>query len=160
MCIFLYKKNFIVKFYTKHIDKFKTIAILIISMTTKIFEMEEQKMSKNVRELLEDFTGGLEALGQTNKKEVAGFMRLLGAAYEPGTLDLKTKELISIGIAIYNRCEYCIVFHTYNALKAGATREEIIEAAMVSVAFGGGPSMAYSVTLLKESIDEFEKDFK
>ncbi len=31
---------------------------------------------------------------------------------------------------------------------------------MVAVAFGGGPSIAYSVTLLKDSIDEFEKDFK
>jgi len=30
---------------------------------------------------------------------------------------------------------------------------------MVSVAFGGGPSMAYSVTMLKKSLDEFEKDF-
>jgi len=37
---------------------------------------------------------------------------------------------------------------------------EIIEAAMVAVAFGGGPSMAYSVSLLKDSIDEFEPDFK
>ncbi len=34
-----------------------------------------------------------------------------------------------------------------------------MEAAMVSVAFGGGPSMAYSVTLLKDAVDEFEKDF-
>lgn len=117
-------------------------------------------MAYDVRKMLNDFTGGLEVLGKTNQKEVAGFMRLLGAAYEPGTLDLKTKELISIGIGVYNRCEYCIVFHTYNALKAGATREEINEAAMVAVAFGGGPSMAYSVTLLKDSIDEFEKDFK
>jgi len=31
---------------------------------------------------------------------------------------------------------------------------------MVSVAFGGGPSMAYSVTLLEECIKEFENDFK
>jgi len=31
---------------------------------------------------------------------------------------------------------------------------------MVSVAFGGGPSMAYSVSYLKDSLDEFEKDFK
>lgn len=35
-----------------------------------------------------------------------------------------------------------------------------MEAAMVSVAFGGGPSIAYTVTLLKDSIDEFENDFK
>ena len=117
-------------------------------------------MAKNVRQMLQDFTGGLEELANTNGAQVEAFMNLLGAAYEPDALDLKTKELISIGVAIYNRCEYCIVFHTYNALQAGATRKEIIEAAMVAVAFGGGPSMAYSVTLLKDSLDEFEKDFK
>ncbi|TPB51090.1 carboxymuconolactone decarboxylase family protein, partial [Burkholderia pseudomallei] len=53
----------------------------------------------------------------------------------------------------------CIVCHTYAALELGATREEIMEAAMVAVGFGGGPSMAYSATLLKDCIDEFEKDF-
>jgi len=36
----------------------------------------------------------------------------------------------------------------------------LAETAMVAVAFGGGPSMAYSVSLLKVSIDEFEPDFK
>ncbi|WP_055665177.1 carboxymuconolactone decarboxylase family protein [Desnuesiella massiliensis] len=117
-------------------------------------------MSKNPREMLNSFMNGLQELGGTNKENIDAFMNLLGASYKPGKVDTKTKELISIGIAAYNRCEYCIVFHVYKALEAGASREEIMEAAMVSVAFGGGPSMAYSVTLLKDSIDEFEKDFK
>lgn len=117
-------------------------------------------MSKSPREMLNDFMGGLEELGKTNESHMGAFMNLLGAAYEPKTLDTKVKELISVAIGVYNRCEYCIVFHGYKALEAGATREEIMEAAMVSVAFGGGPTMAYSVTLLKQTIDEFEGDFK
>jgi len=114
----------------------------------------------NVREMLNGFVNGLGTLGESNEGVVNAFMGLLGASYEPGALDLKTKELMSVAIGCYNRCEYCIVYHTYKALEAGATREEIIEAAMVAVAFGGGPSMAYSVTLLKECIDEFEGDFQ
>ncbi|MCM3039413.1 carboxymuconolactone decarboxylase family protein [Paenibacillus motobuensis] len=117
-------------------------------------------MKKDVRQMLSDFTGGLQELSGTNAESVNAFMNLLGTNYADGAIDTKTKELISVGIAAYNRCEYCIVFHVYKALEAGATREQIIEAAMVAVAFGGGPSMAYSVTLLKDSIDEFEKDFK
>ncbi len=117
-------------------------------------------MAKDPREMLNAFMGGLEEVGQTNEEQVGAFMNLLGAAYAPGKLDTKVKELISVAIGVYNRCEYCIVFHTYKALEAGATREEIMEAAMVSVAFGGGPTMAYSVTLLKDSLNEFEKDFK
>jgi AhpD family alkylhydroperoxidase len=131
----------------------------MVSITSDLIK-GELIMAKNPRELLNEFTGGLQEVGQTNGKQVNAFMHLLGAAYKPGAVDTKTKELISVAIGAYNRCEYCIVYHVYKALEAGATREEIMESAMVAVAFGGGPSMAYSVTLLKDSIDEFEKDFK
>ena len=117
-------------------------------------------MTHNVREMLDEFVNGLGELEKTNEEHVGAFMGLLGVIYEPKALDLKTKELMSIAISCYSRCEYCIVYHCYKALEAGATREEIIESAMVSVAFGGGPSVAYSVTLLKASLDEFENDFK
>ena len=117
-------------------------------------------MTYNVREMLNSFVGWLGILSETNPENVNAFMGLLGTTYEPKALDLKTKELMSVAIGCYNRCEYCIVYHSYKAFEAGATKEEIIEAAMVSVAFGGGPSMAYSVTLLKDCIDEFQGDFK
>lgn len=117
-------------------------------------------MAKNPRELLNGFMEGLSDLGKTHGEHAQAFMNLLGTSYAPGKLDVKSKELISVAIGVYNRCEYCIVYHVYKALEAGATRDEIMESAMVSVAFGGGPSMAYSVTLMKDSIDEFEGDFK
>ena len=116
-------------------------------------------MAKNVREMLNDFTGGIGKLKETNEEIVGSFMGLLGAAYKPKALDVKTKELISVAIGCYNRCEYCIVYHCNKAFEAGATKEEIIEAAMVAVAFGGGPSMAYSVTILNDCINEFQNDF-
>lgn len=117
-------------------------------------------MAYNVREMLNAFVGGLEGLSATNPENVGAFMGLLGATYEPKAIDLKTKELMSVAIGCYNRCEYCIVYHSYKAFEAGASKEEIMESAMVAVAFGGGPSMAYSVTLLKDCIAEFEGDFK
>ncbi len=119
-------------------------------------------MADNPREMLNEFVGGLEACSEIDatKESVGGFMNLLETTYADDVLDTKTKELISIGIATYNRCLYCIVYHTYKALEAGAKRDEILQAAMVSVAFGGGPSMAYSVTMLKKSLEEFEKDFQ
>ena len=117
-------------------------------------------MAKNPREMLNEFLGGVQELGQTNPAYAEAFLNLLGAYYEPGALDTKAKELTSVAIGIFSRCEYCIVFHTYKAFEAGATRQEILESAMVAVAFGGGPSMAYTVSLLKDSINEFENDFK
>lgn len=117
-------------------------------------------MKYDVREMLNDFVGGLEGLAGTNPEHVEAFMGLLGASYEPKAMDLKSKELISVAIGCFSRCEYCIVYHCYKAFEAGASKEEILEAAMISVAFGGGPSMAYTVTLLQACISEFENDFK
>ncbi len=117
-------------------------------------------MNYDVRQMLKDFTSGLTIMGRTHDKEVNAFLGMLGTNYAPGAVDVKTKELASVAIAVFSRCEYCIVYHTYKALEAGANRDEIIEIAMIAVAFGGGPSMAYSVTLLHESIQEFEKDFQ
>ena len=110
----------------------------------------------NRTEQLNDFLNGLNAMGSEAPGAVGAFMGLLKGCYAPGALDVKTKELISVAIGCYNRCQYCIVYHTHEALKAGATHAEIIEAAMVAVAFGGGPSMAYSVTVLRETLAEFE----
>lgn len=117
-------------------------------------------MSYNVREMLKDFTNGLEKVGGKYPNQVKGFMGLLKATSEPGALSVKDKELISIGISAYARCEYCIVYHVYKAFESGATSDEIMEAALVSVTFGGGPSMAYIGTLLTEAVAEFGKDFE
>ena len=76
-----------------------------------------------------------------------------------GALDRKTKELIGVAIGVYNRCQYCICVHTHGAYQAGATREEILAAAEVAIAFGGGPSVAYSASVLNAALDEFEHDF-
>jgi len=116
-------------------------------------------MAKQPRELLNEFSGGLKAVGKESPEFVGSFMGLLGAAYKDGALPVKVKELISVSIGTYNRCEYCIAYHVYKALETGATKEEIMEAAQVAVAFGGGPSMAYTVSLVKDSIAEFAKDF-
>lgn len=117
-------------------------------------------MSYNPREMLNEFLGGMKRAEKTNSAEVTAFLNLLGSTYSPSALDTRAKELISVAISAYNRCEYCIVFHVYKALEAGANRQEIMDAAMVAVAFGGGPSMAYISALLIESIDEFEGDFR
>lgn len=116
-------------------------------------------MAQNPREILDKAMKGMGELGKTNGELMNGFMGFAGALYKPGALDTKTKELISVSIAVYARCEYCIVMHVCNALKAGATRTEIMEAGMVSTAFGAGPALAYSTVLLKDAIDEFAPDF-
>ncbi len=115
----------------------------------------------DVRQILADFQNGVAGIAAANGPVVDAFMGLQGAAFTDGALSVKTKELISVGIGVYNRCQYCIVVHVYNAFQAGATREEILEAAAtVFSGFGAGPSLAYSATVLLDAVNEFEKDFK
>lgn len=114
---------------------------------------------ENVRDILNDFMNGLNTISKEEGMTVQA-SSLQNAAFEASALDVKTKELISVGIAAYNRCKYCIVVHVYNAYQAGATRQEILDAAMVAAGgFGAGPSMAYSSTYLLAAVNEFEHDF-
>ena len=114
---------------------------------------------ENPREILKDSQQGFAEFSKSNGEQMKVFSNLMQTLFKEGALDVKTKELIGVAIGVYNRCKYCITGHSYKALKAGASPEEIMEAAMVAVAFGGGPSMAYSVTLLRKSLEEFKLDF-
>lgn len=116
-------------------------------------------MAKNPREIFKDILGGLEALGKTDSQRLQAFMAFSEAAKEPGALDLKTKELIGLAIALYVHCEYCIVHHINGAFKAGATRQELIETAFAACLMGGGPTLAYSATLLQDAINTFAPDY-
>ncbi|MBU5425464.1 carboxymuconolactone decarboxylase family protein [Tissierella pigra] len=115
---------------------------------------------KSPREYLADFNNGMASIAATNPEQLSAFGNFADTVFKDGAIDLKKKELVAIGISVYSRCEYCIAIHAYNALKAGLTKEEIMEAAMVAIAFGGGPSLGYAITLLKDSLEEFAKDFE
>lgn len=114
----------------------------------------------NPRKILNEFNEGMGDLKKTNGDQLQAFMGMLQNYYKPTAIDTKMKELISVAVAAYARCEYCIVYHVYKAFEAGAKKDEIMDAALMSVAFGGGPSMTYTVTLVKDSIEEFAGDFE
>ena len=57
------------------------------------------------------------------------FKGFMASVLKEGKLDTKTKKLIAVGTTITARCKYCIAIHVEKALKAGATKEEILEAA-------------------------------
>lgn len=79
------------------------------------------------------------------------FQTLMGE----GALSVREKELIALGIGMAVRCEACIYAHTEKAMKAGATREQIIELAGVLVTMQGGPGYVYVPKLL-DALDALE----
>jgi len=82
-----------------------------------------------------------------------GFSAMAKGAISGGALDEKTKELISMGIAIALRCDGCIGFHTKALIRLGTTRAEFEEALGVAIYMGGGPSLMYAA----QAMDAWEQ---
>ena len=79
---------------------------------------------------------------------VRGYQTLSAANSKTSKLGEKTRQLISLAVAVTTRCDGCIVVHTDAALKAGATKEEIAEALGVAVAMNAGTAIVYSSRVL------------
>jgi AhpD family alkylhydroperoxidase len=72
-----------------------------------------------------------------------GFGGFYQAVMKPGALSLREKELIALAIGLADRCSPCIQLHVQGCLQAGATREQILEAAGVAVMMQGGPAFTH-----------------
>ena len=86
--------------------------------------------------------------------ETRAFLSFLQKAEAGKALDIRTKELINVGLAVAAQCEWCIAFHVEQAVEAGATRDEIVEAGFMAVIMHGGPAYMY-MTPLFEALDDF-----
>ncbi|MGD9885393.1 MAG: carboxymuconolactone decarboxylase family protein [Reyranella sp.] len=66
-----------------------------------------------------------------------------------GAIPRKYRELIALGVAFTTQCAYCIDTHTRQALEAGASKEEIAEAAFVAAAVRAGGTLAHALLSLR-----------
>lgn len=111
-----------------------------------------------MKESYPEYYEHLNKLSSKLAKELRGpmsaFVQLNAAAIGAGALDAKTKQLIALGIGITSRCEGCITYHVHDALRAGATRQEILETIGVSMMMGGGPAVVYACQAM-EALDQF-----
>ncbi|PAV29610.1 alkylhydroperoxidase [Virgibacillus profundi] len=64
--------------------------------------------------------------------------------FKDGALTRKEKELVAVATTHVTQCPYCIESHTKNAKKAGATLEELTEAAFVTAAVEAGSAVTHS----------------
>jgi AhpD family alkylhydroperoxidase len=94
-------------------------------------------------------------LGRALPEEMTGFSALHRSAVADGALPAQTRELIALGIAIAAHCEGCIAYHVHDALRAGATRDEVLDAIGVAIMMGGGPGAVFGAEAL-QALEEFE----
>ncbi|HZY32370.1 MAG TPA: carboxymuconolactone decarboxylase family protein [Rhodanobacter sp.] len=91
-----------------------------------------------------ELLGRIGEIGKLSPDTVKGYQTLTDAGQKTGHLDAKTRELISLAVAVTTRCDGCITVHVGEALKHGSTREEIAEALGVAVAMNAGAALVFS----------------
>lgn len=99
------------------------------------------KYRKEVKGRVGDF-------GKAAPEALKGYVALAGGASKTQHLDAKTRELISLAVAVTTRCDGCIASHVEAAVKLGVTKEEISEALGVAIALNAGAALVYSARTL------------
>jgi AhpD family alkylhydroperoxidase len=112
-------------------------------------------MSESFPDLINDLNAAIDTFRKGAPGPMQAFSGLAREALKPNALDVKTKELLAIAIAIATRCDGCVGFHVKAAIKAGATREEVLETCSLAIYMGAGPSMIYAAETLR-AFDELE----
>ena len=113
-------------------------------------------MSSSDNNFFQEYRNGLKRVKDVSPKTLEGFNGFYQQAMADGSLNIKTKELIALGIGVAVHCDNCIWLHTRAAVKAGANTEEILEAAQVGVVMGGGPAFTY-LPLVQKIIDQLNE---
>ena len=68
---------------------------------------------------------------------------------DDGAIPRKYRELIAVAVASTTQCPYCLDVHTRAAKRAGASREEVTEAAMLAAALRAGAAVTHGALALK-----------
>ncbi|MGN6281417.1 carboxymuconolactone decarboxylase family protein [Frateuria sp.] len=76
------------------------------------------------------------------------FKAFSAAVFAEGALSPQTKQLIAVAVAHVTQCPYCIKGHTAEALKQGASEQQIMEAIWVAAEMRAGGAYAHSALAL------------
>ena len=82
--------------------------------------------------------------------EANAFLGLKRAAERAdGAIPVKTRELISVAVALSLQCAYCIDVHTKLAKAAGATAEEMTEVVFITAAIKAGAAVGHGQMVMR-----------
>ncbi len=87
---------------------------------------------------------------------MAAYTSFRQAVYKDGVLNLKTKRLIALACGLQAGCTRCVQGQTRDAISAGATKDEIMEAVSVAVVMGGTAVSAETWRVVK-ALEELGK---
>lgn len=111
-------------------------------------------MNQAVAEFQNNWKTGLQKIKTVSPETARAFGVFHLSMMKGGALPACQKELIALAIGIAQGCTDCIYLHTEGALKAGASREQVMEAAGVAVMMQGGPAFVHLPAVIA-ALDHF-----
>jgi len=103
-------------------------------------------------EYLKQTNAAIAEIATASPDILRGYRTIADAGRKTAKLDAKTRELIALAVAVTRQCDGCINAHTTAAIKAGATKDEIVEALGVAITVNAGAALVYSA----RTIDAFD----
>ena len=85
----------------------------------------------------------IQALNKAKTYGIGEYLEILGElsqeSNKKGKIDRKTKELITLGMALSKQCQRCIKIHKSTAKKLGATKTEIHQVERIALFINASP---------------------
>jgi len=86
----------------------------------------------------------LDLLAKQQPSVVNALYKYKHEVFKDGALSLREKEVIAVAISAILKCECCLEVHAKDALKAGASNEQLREAMTVAMYLAGPSVMIWS----------------
>lgn len=95
-----------------------------------------------------DNLANIEKMNAVAPAVMKAFWEFDKAAVAAGAIPVKYKELIAVAVAVTTQCPYCIDIHTGNAIGAGASETELVEASIVAASLRAGGAVTHTTHVL------------
>ncbi|MGA9120875.1 MAG: carboxymuconolactone decarboxylase family protein [Bacteroidota bacterium] len=89
----------------------------------------------------------------TDNRSIKRFFGVDTLTYEPGALDVRTKEMLGLVASMVLRCDDCVSYHIQQCKKEGVTDKELFDVFSVALVVGGSiviPHLRRGVAFLDE----------
>jgi len=107
--------------------------------------------------LIDDFNSYRERMNErileSDNKAIKRFFSCDTITYQPGVLDVRTKEMLGLVSSMVLRCDDCVKYHILKCNENGVNREEFFEIFSVAEMVGGSiviPHMRRAVEFLED----------
>ncbi|MGD1060650.1 MAG: carboxymuconolactone decarboxylase family protein [Methanomassiliicoccales archaeon] len=86
----------------------------------------------------------LELIAKQQPQVINALYKYKHEVFKEGALTVREKELIATAVSCLLKCDTCVETHARDAIKAGATKEELREAMVVAMYLSGPSAVVFS----------------